>query len=150
MVFHVLGDAMIGVMDKIRNLRRPFDVEIHDHQKIEVVSIGYVARALGRTTWTVKSWQRIGLLPNAPWLLDPEISNLRRRLFPVTFVEALAVIAKRNHLGRRLDRSQWRRFQLDVFDAYDRTVVPLLSATNEVDPADERNSGALTGGPTPI
>ncbi len=105
-------------------LRSPIRTEI-DGRTCILLTIGHVALALGRTTWTVRYWTRLGLLPEAPFDLHPDEPRLRKRLYPESYVLALADIANRGYLGPRLDRDRWRRFQLDVWEAFRMTVVPL-------------------------
>ena len=40
-------------MDHVRNLRRPITARIGD-QTVDLLTIGHLAHALGRTTWSVK------------------------------------------------------------------------------------------------
>lgn len=94
------------------------------------MTIGHVALALGRTTWTIRHWTRLGLFPEAPFDLYPDEPRRRRRLFPEAYVVALADIADQGYLEGRLDRDQWRRFQLDVWAAYQETVVPLTGVAD--------------------
>ncbi len=42
----------------------------------------------------------------------------------------LARIMERYYPAARLDRKQWRRFQQDVHQIYDRLVMPLLGGVN--------------------
>jgi hypothetical protein len=37
------------------------------------------------------------------------------------------------YMGPRLDRNQWRRFQLEVWEAFAATVVPLADGVGERD-----------------
>lgn len=110
---------------KIKNLRRPI-IQTINGQPVTLLTVGYVSRALGRTKWTVKNWTRLGLLPPAPFLLRPDVPNTRRNLYPRSFVNALEQIASQDYVARRLDRGDWQRFQDEVLEAYDETVMPLL------------------------
>jgi hypothetical protein len=103
-------------------------IEIQINGKVATLcTIGHVARVLRRTTWTVKYWEAIGLLPPAPYILNPEVPRTRRRLYLAEYIEALGVIADRGYLGRRLDRDEWRRFHDDAFMAYQQTVTPFTN-----------------------
>jgi hypothetical protein len=113
-------------MEKVRNLRKPVFAKVNG-RSVALVQVGYVAHALGRTSWTIKSWTRLGLFPEPPIFLNPDDPRLRRRLYPTGFVEALVEIANQGYLGNRLDRDQWQRFHRDVFRAYEITVGPLIS-----------------------
>lgn len=108
-------------------LRSPISTEIEGGRTCTLLTIGHVALALHRTTWTVRHWQRIGLLP-PPFVINPEVPNLRRSLYPAPFINALVAISDRCHVGRRLDRDQWERFRDEVFGAYEITVGPYLEA----------------------
>ena len=110
-------------------LRSPIRTEI-DGRACTLLTIGHVALALGRTTWTIRHWTRLGLFPEAPFDLYPDEPRRRRRLFPEAYVVALADIADQGYLEGRLDRDQWRRFQLDVWAAYQETVVPLTGVAD--------------------
>jgi hypothetical protein len=47
-------------------------------------------------------------------------------MYPVAFVDAIALIVDRGYVGGRLDRAEWDRFRSDAFAAYDTTVGHLL------------------------
>ena len=91
-----------------------------------MLSIGYLAHALGRSTWTAKEWTRIGLLPPAPVIQNPKTPNLRRRYYPAPFISAMKDIASKDYVVDRLDRQDWSRFHAEVLRAYERTIAPLL------------------------
>jgi hypothetical protein len=91
-------------------------------------TIGKVASALDRSSWTIRHWQHLGLFPETPFFLNPEIPRTRRRLFPETFVKSLAEIGGQGFVGQRLDRKDWDRFHHEVLAAYKETVTPLISA----------------------
>ena len=127
-----VGDYAVGMSSvdhremeiSTRGLRHPIATEIQG-QQCTLLTIGHVALALGRTTWTVRYWTRLGLLPQAPFDVYPDDPRRRRRLFPEAYVVALAEIAEQGYMDPRLERGQWRRFQLDVWRVYEETVVPL-------------------------
>jgi hypothetical protein len=99
-----------------------------DGVSTKLCTIGHVADALNRTGWTIRNWQRLGVIPEAPFLLSPEVPRTRRRLYPAEYVDALNEIAERGYLGRRLNADQLHRFKEDVSLAYEKTVAPLLNA----------------------
>lgn len=113
------------MVEKVRNLRRPIYKEIGGHD-YALFTIGYIASVLGRTVWTVKYWERIGLFPKAAFMLSPNVSRTRRRLYPEAFVDRLDDIVKQGYLGKRMNRADWRRFQHEVFAAFEATVRPLI------------------------
>ena len=90
------------------------------------MTVAYVAKAIGRSKWSVKHWQRLGLLPEPPFVLHPDVQEARRYLYPATFIDCLAQIASQDYVVRRLDREDWQRFHNEVYEAYERTVAPLL------------------------
>ena len=120
----------------IKNLHHPIHTEING-QRCTLLTIGYVAHALGRSVWTVKYWTRLRLLPAAPFFQHRDIPNIRRRLYPEPFVKCLAEIANRGYIGNRLERAEWARFRRDIDEAFQKTVVPLLSLciTDEMSPS---------------
>jgi len=108
-------------------LHKPIYRQI-DGRPVCLLTIGHVAHVCRRTTWTIKYWTKIGLFPEAPFLLYPEVPRSRRRLYPKPFVLALTDIVDAGYLGDRLDRDQWIRFRNEVFAAYDRTALPMLAS----------------------
>ena len=113
------------MVEHVKCLRHPVQIVI-DGEPVDLLTIGHVAHVLGRTSWTIKSWIRLGLFPAAPYVLNPNDSRTRRHLYPERFVDALVEIADRGYVGSRLDRRNWQRFQFEVFAAYEITVIPLL------------------------
>ena len=108
----------------LRNHRRPIRITT-EAGDVQLLTIGHVAAAVGRTPWTIKHWHRLELLPPAPFVINAQRQNLRRRLYPEPFVRELARITARRYSGPRLDYNQWRSFQIEARAAYDRIVVPL-------------------------
>jgi hypothetical protein len=94
---------------------------------VTLVTVGYVALALGRTVWTVDYWERIGLLPQSPFLLRPGVPLKQRRLYPAAYVKVLGEIAQQDYVRERMERSDWPAFQIAAFAAYEQTVRPLLT-----------------------
>ena len=109
-------------MEKIRGLRR-ITTTING-EVVTLLTVGHLAHALGRTTWTTNFWMRVGLLPSGPFVINPDVICTYRRLWPESFVDALAEIARRLQLGHRMDRDLWGRFYAEVNRAYGETVVP--------------------------
>ena len=112
------------MVDKPKNLHKPIRREINGHDCM-FLTIGYIAHVLGRTTWTIKHWEKIGLFPPAPFIQHADVPRTRRRLYPEAFVEQLDEIVKRGYVGQRMDRDDWRRFHREVRSAYEATVTPL-------------------------
>lgn len=107
-----------------KNLHRPISVVI-DGSECTLLTIGYMAAALHRTTWTIHYWERLGLLPSPPFVINPERLRTKRHLYPEAFVAEITEIAK-HYSSRRLEREQWRTFQMEARQVYSRTVEPLL------------------------
>ena len=93
---------------------------------ITLLSSGYLARALGRTGWTVRHWIKLGLLPPAPFVISPDVPRTRRPLYPEQYLDALTEIAWRLRIGSRMDYANRRSFHAEVARAYEEIVVPLL------------------------
>ena len=114
----------LGAMENVRGLRR-IRATINDRE-VTLLTVGYVAHALGRTVWTVHDWTRLNLLPHAPFVINPEVSRTRRHLWPEAYVNALSEIAGYMEIGARMNRDQWQLFYALVRQAHEDTVVPLL------------------------
>jgi hypothetical protein len=114
------------MVTNIKSLPSPIEVVING-QSCTLVTVGCVAKTLGRSVWTVHHWTRIGLFPPTPFFWDPSETRTRFRLYPQPFVESLEAITEQGYLGRRLNRESWARFHDDVFRAYHQTVTPLFS-----------------------
>lgn len=111
---------------RIKNLRHPITAVVNGHP-CELLTVGHLARAVGRTPWTVKHWQRIGLLPRPQVILNPKVPQARRGLYKSDFVAEMKVIGKKDYLYPRLDRADWQKFHSDVMRAYEKTIAPFLS-----------------------
>jgi hypothetical protein len=113
------------VAKAIKNLRRPITHSVND-QTCQLVTVGYLGHALRRTVWTTRRWTTLGLLPEAPFVLSPNVSSSKRRLYPAAFITRLEEIAKQDYMADRLERKDWARFQREVAAAYRDTIEPLL------------------------
>ena len=111
-------------MQNVHGLRR-IRATINDRE-VTLLTVGYVAHALGRTVWTVHDWTRLDLLPQAPFVINPDVSRTRRHLWPEAYVDALAEITGDLEIGSRMNRDQWQLFYAMVRQAHEDTVVPLL------------------------
>lgn len=97
--------------------------------QVRLLTTGYLAIAIGRTPWTIKYWQRMGLLPPPPFAIHQNDVQRRRWLYPEPFVDAVSEIVGRRQIGTRLDREDWPWFREEIVAAYEMTVEPLLSGT---------------------
>ena len=113
------------MVENVKGLRRPIHTEVNG-QPLVLYSSGWVAHIMGRTPWTIRWWQRRGLFPQPPFIMNPDHPQTKRGLWPEDFLDALVEIAGRGYLKERLDYYEWRRFHNDVLDAYETTVRPLL------------------------
>lgn len=129
----VLSDVFGGVVppppdppaaNTAKSLPRPISVEIKG-QQVGLYTVGYVARILNRTTWTIGYWQRLGLFPEAPFLMRGRDPRGSRGYYPEPFLRRLSQIAAQPYVGRRMVRESWIQFCDEVFAAYDETVSPL-------------------------
>ena len=128
----------LQMVEYVKSLQHPVQIAVGD-RTVDLVTIGYVANVLDRTSWTIKYWTRLGLFPEPPYFLNPKDSCTRRRLYPADFIDALAIIVSHGYVGRRLDRHQWHRFRVDVFDAFDVSMsgrTGVVTAKNNADRLD--------------
>jgi hypothetical protein len=109
----------------VRNLRHALHVT-GGTGDYDLLTIGYLARAVGRTPWTILYWQRIGLLPPAPFVINANKVNIRRRLYPARYVAELARLMNKHYPSPRLERVYWSSFKKETSDAYRRHVQPLI------------------------
>src|SRR5665213_163787 len=98
------------MVEHIRNLHKPVHANIDGHDYV-LLTVGHVTRALGRSTWTVKYWERLRLFPKAPFRLHPDVPQCCKRLYPADFVTRLEAIVEKGYLGNRLDYEDWPRFR---------------------------------------
>jgi hypothetical protein len=112
-------------------LRHPIVHEING-QKCTLLTVGHLANCLGRSTWTIRHWTRVGLLPEPVFHLNPGNPHARRTLYPEPYVLALADIIDRGYVGRRLNRAEWLRFQDEAWAAFSATVLPLIGGVKGV------------------
>src|ERR1700722_18269173 len=66
--------------ESTRSLRSPLTLTI-DESRVKLLTIGYVAAALGRTTWTIRHYEAMRLMPPAAFVLNKKTLNTRRRLY---------------------------------------------------------------------
>jgi len=68
---------------------------------VDVCTIGELARALGKSTATIRRWERSGWLPKSPYWQRVKGGRGPRRLYPVGWVVALVTIAEAEGLANR-------------------------------------------------
>lgn len=67
---------------------------------IEVCFIGDLARALGKSTATIRRWERVGWLPKSPYVQAVR-GGPPRRLYPVRWVMGLTALAEEEGIAHR-------------------------------------------------
>lgn len=77
-----------------RWLRRP------NGERIEVHPIGAVAEALGKSSFTIRRWEREGTLPETPLVL-PVSSGPPRRMFSTEQIQGIVLIAEEEGVAAR-------------------------------------------------
>lgn len=107
-------------------LRRPIPAVING-QWCELLTTGHLARAVGRTPRTLRTWQAMNLLPQAPFVLDYHSVRQRRWLYPAAFVERMAEIADSGIIGKRMKHWDYFLFEHIVDDAEAEFINPLLA-----------------------
>ena len=95
-------------------------------------TIGELAAAVGRTTNTIRRWERTGLIPKAPLILDPSTISARRRLYPVELIDELRQMAERERFGRRRPSGVFPQQQKHLWDMW-RSVIDELVAGGVMD-----------------
>ncbi|MCU1621308.1 MAG: hypothetical protein JWL79_153 [Frankiales bacterium] len=71
-----------------------------DGVRHDVCYIGTLARLLGRSTATVRRWERLGILPATPFE-EPVNGGPARRLYPVQWIVGVLRIAEAEGLAAR-------------------------------------------------
>lgn len=131
------GDGDHLPMVKPRNLRHPISATI-DGKSITLVSVGHIAAELGRTRTCLRQWEDAGTFPPAPYRLVKG----QLRLYPADFLKAIRQIKQERRLGKRLDETDRRLFQLAVWHALDLALAPMRIEPNVVT---DSSSGAEGG-----
>ena len=114
-------------MIRSKQLPHPITIEINE-RPVTFVTLGSCAEALHRTSTCLRYWETLGLFPPAAYRL----SRNQARLYPVDFLRAIRLIADQDYFGPRLNRSNWRRFQSEVWGAHDNALRPIRDRGNGV------------------
>ena len=117
------------------------DVERHDYlmaktggRRIEIevngmivtcCTVGGLANAVGRSSRTIRDWERRGLIPGAPFVLNPNDVATRRRLYPLHLLEVLERVMKDERFGRRRPSGRFLRQQGQIYTAWNEALEPL-------------------------
>jgi DNA-binding transcriptional regulator YiaG len=117
----------------VRTGGKPFRIWLEDGRDVDVVTIGGLAKALGRSSSTIRRWEREHLLPRAPLHLLKHDPRAERRLYPVELVEAIAMICDAQPIGRRRSPNRFHRQQLAIVDAWSKAHRSLQAPNQHVD-----------------
>lgn len=97
---------------------RPKRLRRRDGTVIEVYCIGALALALGKSSFTLRRWERLGHLPPTP-LLQRVTGGPPRRLFTAAQIQGLVMIAEQEGLaGRKPACIAETHFTLRVTELY--------------------------------
>jgi hypothetical protein len=101
-------------------------------------TVGELAAAVGRTSHTIRGWERQGLIPPPPLTVQPGQPCTRRRMYPVELIEAVQEVAKREDFGQRRPSGVFLRQQQQMWSTW-RSVMASLVAdeTGIADEADQ-------------
>lgn len=92
--------ASVADADRPDWASNPKRMRRHDGTLVEVYAIGSLAAALGKSSYSIRRWERIGVLPETP-LVQAVRGGPPRRLFLRDQIEALVVIAEQEGLAGR-------------------------------------------------
>ena len=101
---------------------RSMVVEV-DGVQVRLLTVGALAAAVNRTSATIRFWERRGLIPRAPYVLETEDPRAKRRLYPPEIVEAVRRVALQECFGRRRPSDRFLRQQERLCDAW-RAALP--------------------------
>ena len=113
-------------------------------------TVGELARALNRTTHTVRAWERSGLLPEAPLVLESKTICARRRLYPLELIEALRQVVQEERFGRRRPSGRFLAQQERLWTTWRSVMASLIAETQrgvtngEIDESTETWAGEIT------
>jgi hypothetical protein len=102
---------------------RSVEIEV-DGKSITCTTIGGLAAALGRTSHSVRIWERSGLIPPAPFIL-PGGPNTKRRLYPISLVAVIQDVAIREGFGRRRPSGHFLRQQKSLYEAWNTALASI-------------------------
>jgi hypothetical protein len=97
---------------------------------IALGTIGELASAVGRTSHTVRGWERRGLIPGPPLVTQPGAECTRRRWYPAPLIEAIQRVALDEGFGRRRPSGQFLRQQERLWDEW-RSVITTLNSEEQ-------------------
>jgi hypothetical protein len=110
----------------LRNHHHGIWVMAPNGNDVRLLTIGYLSAALRRSRWTILQWEKLGLLPPPAFVMNPRRHRAKRRLYPHDYIEELGRVTANHYPAARLERESRAALQRDVYDAYNRLVMPLL------------------------
>jgi hypothetical protein len=93
-------------------------------------TIGELASAVGRTSHTVRGWERQGLIPPPPLIVQPGEVCTRRRLYPTELISAIQEVAQNERFGTRRPSGMFAHQQEAIWSTW-RAVVDSLNSDGE-------------------
>ena len=89
-------------------------------QRVECGTIGEFAKAFGsgRSSHSIREYERRGLIPCAPLILPSDDYRGRRRLYPVQLISAIAELTARDGIGRWLSSKYFSQNQQQLGDVW--------------------------------
>ena len=113
-----------------------------DGRVILCATIGELAEALGRSAYTIRRWERTGLLPGPPIVLPSDRPQAVRRLYPLELIDALRAVARQEHFGSRRPSGRFREQSTALYETWRSAMKALfeedLGVTEHVHRADTR------------
>lgn len=124
----------IGTMNKPKQSQDPMAWDTKSYNKnvggkdMEFFTIGALAKAINRPIITVRTWIKLGYLPQSPYRLPPKVDKngterLGRRLYSRGMIEAVLQIFQENGILHE-ERIEWleshRRVSLEIADAWSK------------------------------
>ena len=97
-------------------------------QEQTVATIGELAAVLQRRPGTIRAWERRGLIPTAPIIIQPgDDPCTRRRLYPIELFGPLQELTRREGFGRRRPSGAFLHQQQEIWATW-RSVVDSLNS----------------------
>lgn len=84
-------------------------------QPVELYPLGALARALNRSTVTVRKWEQEGILPTSPYIMPSHDPRGQRRLYTREQIESLRTVAEEEGLLEPNARGKWKSIEQTQF-----------------------------------
>jgi hypothetical protein len=108
-----------------------------DGKVIQCATIGELAQALHRSVFTIRKWERTGLLPNAPLELPSDKPQAVRRLYPLELIDAVRQVTVRENFGTRRPSGRFREQSAGLYEAWRTVMVTFFDDDGFTDPTPE-------------